>query len=97
MIGVTIEWQPVSGAESYSLAIRKKDAPAISTEAQTSLSDNRANLNNLIPDTEYVITVIARNVIETSEEAEVEFRTALPAPSNLRVTQVFKLNINFFQ
>lgn len=92
--GVTVEWQAVSGAERYQLAIRQKDAPPISTEAKTSLSDNRANLNHLNPNTEYVITVYARNVIEISEEAEVEFKTALPAPSNLRVTQVTKDSIN---
>lgn len=92
--GATIEWQVVSGAEDYQLAIRKKDAPIISSEAKQALKDNRANLNNLEPDTNYVITVLANNVIETSDDAEVEFKTALPAPSNLRVTQVTKDSIH---
>jgi len=88
---VMIEWQLVSGADSYDVAIRTGDAAEYEASSKMpSIKENKVQLSELLPDTTYVISVTARNVIEFSEAAEVRFTTALPPPRDLRVTEVTK-------
>ena len=86
---VVVEWQLVRGADLYGVRIREEAAP-IHEFVELQAYDNYAQLKGLIPDTKYVLYVYAQKSEETggqrsSEEAEIEFVTALPPPKNIRV------------
>jgi len=86
---VGVEWELVRGADLYGVRIREEGAP-ISDYTELEAADNFADLKGLMPDSRYVLNVFAmkspdNGAQRSSEEAELVFQTALPAPKNIRV------------
>ena len=85
---VALSWNPVASATEYEITYGEETISATS---------NNIVVDGLLPDTEYVFNVMAKNSYTTSPQAEITVRTELPSlgiPANLIYTDVKQESIS---